>query len=250
MVNLMRYRDVADYGETSGGEAISGREADNRYTPSDALAAVGAEIVFVADVDQQLLGDGPAWDRVAVVKYPTHRSFIDMQKRADFRRQHVHKDAGLAATIVMGGRPMPTPQPPEGRTVPDWDDVPHPPTAEDGYVVVLHVLRYNDAEAAAVTPEHMVEYQTAAGRVALGHGVRVPAWFAVEGTIVGDGRSWHQARFNAFPSKRAFMEVVMDPERLEAQANHREVAIADTYTMILRPRIDRLEASVEESTPS
>jgi hypothetical protein len=244
MVNLMRYRDVADYGEASGGEAISGREADDRYTPNDALAAVGAEIVFVADVDQQLLGDGPAWDRVAVVKYPTHRSFIDMQRRDDFRRQHVHKDAGMAATIVMGGQPMPTPQPPEGRAMPGWDEVPYPPTADDGYVVVLHVLRYHDAEAAAVTPEHMVEYQTAAGRVALGHGVRVPAWFAIEGTIVGDGRAWHQARFNAFPSKRAFMEVVMDPERLEAQANHREVAIADTYTMILRPRIDRLEASL------
>ena len=64
--------------------------------------------------------------------------------------------------------------------------------------------------------------------------------FGVEGTIVGDGRQWDQARFNAFPSKAAFMAVALDPARLEAQRSHREVALADTYTMILRPTIDRL----------
>jgi hypothetical protein len=69
----------------------------------------------------------------------------------------------------------------------------------------------------------------------------------VEGTIVG-GRQWDQARFNAFPSKAAFMAVVLDPDRLRAQAEHREVALADTYTLILRPSIDRLAASVAGSS--
>jgi hypothetical protein len=32
----------------------------------------------------------------------------------------------------------------------------------------------------------------------------------------------HQVRFNQFPSKRAFMTVVTDPARLEAQKNYRE----------------------------
>jgi hypothetical protein len=32
----------------------------------------------------------------------------------------------------------------------------------------------------------------------------------------------------------------MDPDRLAAQAAHRETAIADTYTMVLRPVIDVL----------
>ena len=41
------------------------------------------------------------------------------------------------------------------------------------------------------------------------------------------------------------MAVVRDPARLEAQKSHRETAIADTYTMILRPRIDRLAASIQ-----
>ncbi len=40
------------------------------------------------------------------------------------------------------------------------------------------------------------------------------------------------------------MAVVMDPERLAAQAAHRETAIADTYTLITRPSIDRLYESI------
>ncbi len=41
------------------------------------------------------------------------------------------------------------------------------------------------------------------------------------------------------------MAVVMDPARLEAQKDHREAAIADTYTMIVRARLNELEASIE-----
>ena len=40
------------------------------------------------------------------------------------------------------------------------------------------------------------------------------------------------------------MAVVLDPDRLAAQAAHRETAIADTYTLITRPSIDRLYESI------
>lgn len=242
MVNLMKYRETADY--LDGRESsISGREADDLYTPIDSLAAVGAEIVFAADVDQQLLGDETVWDRVAVVKYPTRKSFIDMQSLPSFQDSHQHKEAGMDRTIVMGGQPMELPTAPEGFEPADWSDVPHPPTDDDGSVVVLHVIRFEDTADAATTPSAMEQYQSEAAKVALGHGVSIGGWFSIEGTILGDGRAWHQARFNVFPSKEAFMAVVMDPARLEAQKDHRETAIADTYTMILRPVIDRLAAS-------
>ncbi|MCH1436059.1 MAG: hypothetical protein L7U56_10340, partial [Acidimicrobiales bacterium] len=127
----------------------------------------------------------------------------------------------------------------------DWADVPHPPTTDDGPVVVMHVIRFNDEAAAHTTPDHMEQYQTAAGKVALGHGVRISGWFAVEDTIIGDGRAWHQVRFNEFPSKAAFTAVVTDPSRLEAQKDHREVAIADTYALIVRAALNDLEASID-----
>jgi hypothetical protein len=236
MVNLMKYREVADYG--GEGPAISGRQADDEYTPRESLKAIGAEIVFAADVDTQLLGDSPKWDRVGIVKYPTKRSFIEMQSRADFKDKHVHKDAGMEQTIVMGCLPIPHPDLPAD--APAWTDVPHPPTVDDPSVVVIHVLKFFDRDGSV---DDMTTYTDHAGKVAVPHGVRIDGWFGVEGTIVGDGRRWSQVRLNAFPSKRAFMAVASDPERLKAQRAHRETALEDTYTMILRPFVNRLAES-------
>ena len=144
----------------------------------------------------------------------------------------------MAATIVAGCLPMPLPPLPED--APSWDDVPHPPTADDGYVVVIHVIRFKDDERR----DEMATYTDHAAKIAVPHGVRLAAWTQVEGTIMGDGREWDQIRFNVFPSRAAFMAVVMDPDRLAAQAAHRETAIADTYTLITRPSIDRLYESI------
>ena len=242
MVNLMSYRREADYADGRD-STISGLEADDLYTPTAPLAAVGAEIVFVAEVEDQLLGAEPNWDRVAVVKYPTRRSFIDMQQRDDFQRLHEHKDAGMAKTIVMGTQPM------LGSNwgvfdLPDWKEVPHPPTTDDGEVMVVHVLSFHD-NVGAQSPAGMESYSKHAGQVAAPHGARVEGWFAVEGTIIGDGRRWDQVRFNTFPSRRAFMAVVMDPDRLTAQNEYREPAIADTYALVTRPTVNGLAASVD-----
>lgn len=237
-VNLMKYRAVADY--TDGRiSSLTGREADDEYTPYESLSAIGAEIVFVADVDTRLLGDETEWHRIGVVKYPSHKAFIEMQSRPDFIKKHVHKDAAMEKTFVIACQPIPAPDiPPDA---PDLDAVPHPATDEDGPIVVLHVIRFVDEEASI---DSMSAYTDAAANVAVANGARISGWFQAEGTIVGDGRTWDQVRFNAFPSKRAFMAVAADPVRLAAQRTHRETAIADTYTMILRPSQDRLAASI------
>ena len=120
--------------------------------PVESLDAVGARIVFLADVEDVLLGDGVMWDRVAVVKYPTRRSFIEMQSRPDFRRQHVHKDAGMQQTIVIGGVPLSIPTSTDAPAAVQWSEVPHPPTDNDGPVVVVHVLQFHDVDNAAKTP--------------------------------------------------------------------------------------------------
>ncbi len=235
MVNLMKYREVANY--TDGREtSISGREADDLYAPLGPLAAIGAEVVFVADVERQLVGT-PTWDRIGIVKYPTRKAFTEMQSRSDFRELHEHKDAGMEMTIVMGCQPMVLPD--NNLNSKDWSEVAHPPTEEDGAIVVMHVLKF-DGEAAG----EMEGYHQVAGAVAGPHGAKIHAFFGVEGTILGDGRSWDEVRMVGYPSRRAFMAVVADPKRLEAQEKHRQRAIADTYTMMLKPRINRLEESI------
>ena len=93
MVNLMKYKEVADYGDGAD-SGRSGRDADDEYTPTGPLKAVGAEIVYVAEVDATPLGDG-THGTACVVKYPTRRSFIEMQQRSDFKDKHVtRKPAG------------------------------------------------------------------------------------------------------------------------------------------------------------
>jgi len=237
MVNLMKYRQKADYADGRSSD-ISGREADDLYAPLGPLKAIGAQVVFVADVDTQFLNDSPKWDRIGVVKYPSRRAFLEMQNRPDFKELHHHKEAGMAETIVCGCLPMPVPALPDD--APTWDDVPHPPTADDPYVVVIHVIKFKNPESRG----EMATYTDHAGKVAVPNGVRLAAWTEVEGTILGDGREWDQVRFNVFPSREAFMKVVFDPERLAAQAAHRETAIEDTYTFITRPSIDRIYESI------
>ena len=108
MVNLMKYRQKADYADGRSSD-ISGREADDLYAPLGPLKAIGAQVVFVADVDTQFLNDSPKWDRIGVVKYPSRRAFLEMQNRPDFKELHHHKEAGMAETIVCGCLPMPVP---------------------------------------------------------------------------------------------------------------------------------------------
>ncbi len=235
MVNLMKYRPVAEYADGRA-STLSGEEADDTYAPFEAFAEVGAELVFLAEVEMQLLGDHPQWDRVAVVKYPTGRAFVDMTQLPAFESKHVHKDAGMERTIVIGARPRPWPEAP-GQ--PEWTEVPHPPTGDDPPIVVLHVLRFHEGPAGST----MARYEDAAGSVAVPHGVRIAGWLAAEGTILGDGRSWDEVRFNAFPSRAAFFAVAADPDRVAAEAAFRSTAVADTYSLLLRPMIDRLQES-------
>jgi hypothetical protein len=157
-LNLMKYRTVAAYAD--GNEAgVSGKDADDAYAPLGPLAAVGAVVAFHGDVLEQRLGD-PAWDRIGIVRYPTRAAFFEMQRRDDFKDQHVHKEAGMEFTIVMSCLPAGAPG--------------------DG-----------------VAPGRLALVVTRGGAGAVGDvaGADPVADFAVEGVIVGDDRSFDRATF-------------------------------------------------------
>lgn len=190
MLNLMKYREQADYGSSGdgaadpppGGPCISGREADDRYTPVDVLSAVGASICFAAEVTASAEG----WDRVGAVRYPTRRSFVDMQSRRDFRDRHVHKEAGMQRTIVMGTLPA--------------SGLPGP---SGGAPALLEL--WDGTVPRAVVPGAAVSFE-------------------VEGTIVGDGRSWSGARYTPLD----------EHERIDLSVSTRAHQL-----LVLQPRLER-----------
>jgi hypothetical protein len=152
MVNFMRYKERADYGEGEDG-GISGREADDRYAPTEVLADIGADIAYFGDTVGADDSPDREWHRMAIVRYPTRRSFIDMQSREDFQEKRAHKDAGMDFTIIMCSLPT---GPVQGE--PDGSGI----------------VRFT-AFPAKSSPS---------GPVAEG------AAFEVEGTVVGDDRRW------------------------------------------------------------
>lgn len=150
MVNFMKYKEVAEYRDPADAEdGLSGLEADDKYSPVEVLERIGAHVAFHgAVVAQSSVGE---WDRMGIVKYPTRRSFIDMQNRPDFKKKYVHKEAGMDYTIVMGTLPRGS----------------HPPVRSGGFVTFR-----------ITAVEHG------------GSGSESAARLGVEGTIVGDGRAW------------------------------------------------------------
>ena len=77
MLNLMKYKPLADYGD-GGGPAISGKEADDVYAPTAVLADLGATVPLFGDVTRQV-ADDMAWERIGIVRYPSRASFFEMQ---------------------------------------------------------------------------------------------------------------------------------------------------------------------------
>ena len=201
MVNLMKYHEVAQYTEDAGVEKpISGREADDRYNPSSILGKIGATIVFVGDVVRNRAGDED-WDRIAIVRYATRKSFIDMQSRRDFADKHVHKAAGMQRTIIVCCRPEDASVDAHGR--PKTDDQRH---------VLMVVRRGTDPKTAFAQLPGSTN-------------------FAAEGTIIGDGRKWDTVQFVAVDS-----EAELDKLHATTSAS----ITGDSYVMAVRASMDSI----------
>ena len=178
-----------------GRQGVSGREADDAYAPFESLAAVGATLAFVGNVTGQPLGD-PSWDRIAVVRYPSRAAFLAMQERAEFKEAHVHKEAGMEFTILLSCTPS-------------------GPAGTDGG-----------------TGQLVMVVDQGGDPVAQGDGL--VASFDVEGTVVGDDRTYRRA---------TFLHTDEPADDLVATAS----AAGDAFVVLLDPFIDQLAASVTSS---
>jgi len=176
-LNLMKYVEVANYDD--GREAVSGKAADDAYSPIGPLAAVGAAVAYLGDVKDQPLGT-PKWDRVAIVRYPTRASFFAMQERKDFKEAHVHKKAGMDFTIILSCLPN------------THDEA----ASTDGELVLLIDKGSKDAFASV-------------------DGATQVALFDVEGVIIGDERHYDRARFVRVTDDATMASLVSAAENAE-----------------------------------
>ena len=107
MLNLLRFRETADYGahpDLALLSPTSGREAYAVYLRHTRpfLAKYGAESVVHGRGEAFLIGpDGPAWDAVRVVRYPSVNAFLGLAQDPDYLAGAGHRTAALADSRLL-----------------------------------------------------------------------------------------------------------------------------------------------------
>ncbi len=207
-LNLMKYRDQADY--TDGREStISGQEADDEYAPHEHLAAVGSRLIMIAPVVHQLVGDDWKWDRIAIAQYRDRMAIVEMNSNKEFQADEKHKEAGMDFTIVMATFPA------------DGEPVPPQQSGADGdQLMLLQVVGDETAPDMADGIE-----STRIGR------------FTIEARLIGDDRSFSEARYD-----------LISPAVAEELAARDYVTDDSNYVVIADPATDDIARSLTDPT--
>ena len=117
MLNLLRYKQKADYGDDSELPACSGKEAYyQRYVPAFAKIAAKSENTknfkpaFVGSVLASLVGsEDEPWDDVVLVEYGNYAAFREVAESPDYEREAApHRRAALEnwRLIAMHKQPI------------------------------------------------------------------------------------------------------------------------------------------------
>jgi uncharacterized protein (DUF1330 family) len=105
MLNLLKFRERANYPAGSPHAPCSGAEAYHRYQTAfvETVGDVsGAEVVWEGSVDGPFIGGASQdWDKCLLVRYPSRQHFLAMMADAAYREALVHRYAGLERTILL-----------------------------------------------------------------------------------------------------------------------------------------------------
>lgn len=107
MLNLLRFREVADYSahpDLAPGEPISGADAYRRYGDAvqDHLVQAGAAIEYLATAGPAVIGPpDERWDMVVLVRYPDPGAFVTMVTNPAYLALSGHRTAALADSRLV-----------------------------------------------------------------------------------------------------------------------------------------------------
>ncbi len=106
MVNLLKFRDKADYPDGSNPE-MTGKQAYAVYGAAvmKCLELVGGKGLFSADVSGLILGDvEELWDMVALAYYPSPQAMMQMVGLPEYQGIEIHRFAGLKGQLNIRTR--------------------------------------------------------------------------------------------------------------------------------------------------
>ena len=111
MINLLAYRERAEYPEGSGRSASSGRAAYQRYgvVAARSVALLGGAIAHIGRLERGLgdpvgLATSGGWDELVIVRYPRPSSLVQLDRMPGYARALAHRNAGLARTALVISR--------------------------------------------------------------------------------------------------------------------------------------------------
>lgn len=111
MLNLLRFRDEADYAKDAGEEPCSGREAYARYSKLALvqLDRVGASPEWMGEAMPPVIApEDEAWEEVLLVRYPSVQAFLTMISDPEYQAIVYHRTAALADSRLIPMRPKAT----------------------------------------------------------------------------------------------------------------------------------------------
>ncbi len=115
MINLLRYREQADYGRRTDIEPCSGREAYRRYMKQAVafVIAVGGAVVWQGTPKALLLGPpDERWDLALLVRYPSKEAFLALVSNPAYQAITVHRTAALEDSRLIATEPATPWRPP------------------------------------------------------------------------------------------------------------------------------------------
>lgn len=106
MLNLLRYRDLAEYPEDhpSAANGWTGREAYAEYgrTSGPIFSLVGGTIIWRGIWEAMVTGPGDKlWEDAFVAAYPNAGAFLEMITDPEYQKAVVHRSAAILDSRLM-----------------------------------------------------------------------------------------------------------------------------------------------------